>query len=343
VHHGAPGASVAGWEVDVSNLELRPRETECGGDRPDVEWELLAARDVPLGGPRAMTVRRTLPHRDRRTIGAWCFVDDYGPDDIAGTTGMQVPPHPHTGLQTVSWLLEGEILHRDSLGCEQRVRPGELNLMTAGRGISHSEESPPDRPPRLRGVQLWVALPDAQRDAAPAFDHHADLPRVQDGDLDITVVTGDLAGTVSPARTFTPLLGVDLVVAAGGSGVVPLNPDHEHAVLALGDGLLVADRPVPASTLAYLGVGRRDLALASSGPSTRALVLGGPPLDEQLLMWWNFVGRTHDEIAAAREEWERSRGGDDTRFGHVRGYAGPPLAAPELPTVRLRPRPRHRS
>ena len=125
---------------------------------------VLAPREVPLGGTRQLLVRRTLPHRDLRTVGAWCFLDDYGPVDVTGTPGMQVPPHPHTGLQTVTWLLDGEVRHQDSLGSDALVRPGELNLMTAGRGISHAETTPVGATGALRGLQLWVALPARHRD-----------------------------------------------------------------------------------------------------------------------------------------------------------------------------------
>ena len=163
----------------MSNLERSPREMACGGRATvavDPVREVLVGRPVALGGPRGMTVTRTLPNRGRRMVGAWCFVDYYGPDDVSDSPGMQVAPHPHTGLQTVSWLVEGEVLHRDSVGSVQLVRPGQLNLMTAGHGISHSEQSPADRSPVLHGVQLWTALPDHDRDVRPHFEHHPDLP-----------------------------------------------------------------------------------------------------------------------------------------------------------------------
>ncbi|MGH3365223.1 MAG: pirin family protein, partial [Nocardioidaceae bacterium] len=159
----------------MSNLEARPGQTEEGrGSVPTAAAgvEVVTSREVPLGGPRAMTVRRTLPQRQRSLIGAWCFVDHYGPDDVASTGGMDVPPHPHTGLQTVSWLFTGEIEHRDSLGSHAMVHPGELNLMTAGRGIAHSEVSTPATN-TLHGVQLWLALPDHARDTARDFEHYA--------------------------------------------------------------------------------------------------------------------------------------------------------------------------
>src|SRR3954471_19771731 len=159
----------------MSSLEASP---EGGRDEqpPATSAELREGAPVALGGPRGLPVVRTLPHKQRRMVGAWCFLDAYGPHDLTGPPRMRTGPNPHIGLQTVSWLVEGEILHRDSLGSLQEIRPGELNLMTAGRGISHSEETPVEHGTFLQGVQLWVALPDADRGVAPAFAHHADLP-----------------------------------------------------------------------------------------------------------------------------------------------------------------------
>ncbi len=290
----------------------------------------LAPRDVPLGGPRAMTVRRTLPHKRIRTVGAWCFIDHYGPDDIE----MSVPPHPHIGLQTVSWLLEGEVEHRDSLGSLQRVRPGELNLMTAGHGIAHSEYSVGSGP--LHGVQLWVALTEAQRGRAPAFSHHADLPVLDDAGLCATVMVGEFAGAVSPAQPLSPLVGAQLEVT-GEAATVPLEPDFEYAVLAMDADITVGGEHVPRGALQYLGWGARDVRLGADTGS-RALLVGGEPLSEDLLMWWNFVGRSHEEIVQAREDWEAGA----PRFGAVSADPNPRLPAPALPTVALKPRPSRR-
>lgn len=319
----------------MSNLEQKPQETVGGGaalTRP----ELLEPREVPLGGPRAMLVRRTLPHRDRRMVGGWCFVDHYGPDDVTSGHGMQVPPHPHIGLQTVSWLLDGAILHRDSLGSEQLVRPGELNLMTSGRAIAHSEESPHDRPPNLHGIQLWVALPDADRHVDPEFAHHADLPVVTVDGARVQVIMGTFASATSLARTFTPIVGADVVLDAGSRASLPVESTFEHGVLALSDGLTVDGTDVPRGNLLVVEPGRVELTLQTPGEG-RALLIGGEPFEEELVMWWNFVGRTHEEIVQARADWQAGRG-----FGTVHGYAGDRLPAPELPTARLRSRRRHR-
>lgn len=310
----------------VSNLETAPQEIRCAADTaagPVVER--LTGHAVALGGPRAMTVTRTLPSRGRRMVGAWCFVDDYGPEVAA----MRVPPHPHAGLQTVTWLVSGEVLHRDSLGSLQEVRPGRLNLMTAGRGISHSEESA-EAP--LHGVQLWVALPDEARHVAPHFEHHADLPVLTEGGARVTVIMGSLGGATSPARAYTPLLGAEVVIS--GSAALPVEPGFEHAALLLSGDVEVAGARLERGTLLYLGCGRPDLRMSGQG---RFLLLGGEPFEEEIVMWWNFIGRSHDEIAAFRQGWAE---GED--FGTVRGFDGAPLPAPALPTTRLKPRGRVR-
>ena len=326
----------------MSNLERVSAETEDGAGGDGVAGpvrELLIGHEVALGGARAMTVTRTLPNRGRRMVGAWCFADAYGPTDLREHPGMRVPPHPHTALQTVSWLLAGEVLHRDSLGNQQLIRPGQLNLMTAGIGISHSEETPTEHSPWLHGVQLWVALPEADRRTEPQFEHHADLPVHRDNGVDVTVVMGELAGLVSPARTYTPLVCADAVLGRQASTRLPLRPDFEYAVLVLSgtvhvdgvDGIDLSPGP-----LLYLGSGRTELALGAIEPA-RLLLLGGEPFEEQLVMWWNFVGRSHDDIVRARDDWQAGVG-----FGEVQGFDGDRLPAPDMPGTTLRPRGRER-
>lgn len=321
----------------MSNLDVRPAATVCGG-RQDVSarpvHELLTGRSVQLG--ESTKVHRLLPNLGRRMVGAWCFVDQYGPDDIADGPGMQVPPHPHMGLQTVSWLHDGEVLHRDSLGSLQTVRPYQLGLMTAGRAIAHSEESPAHHPAVLHGAQLWVALPDAHRDTAPGFEHHPDLPVVTAPGLRATLILGELDGAASPGTTFSPLMGADLMLGAGARTDLPLDPDFEYAVLAM-DGVTQVDGvPVQAGEMLYLGCGRRQLPLRAEAAGS-LMLLGGEPFEEQIVMWWNFVGRTGEEVARARQDWMT---GD--RFGEVHGYAGERLRAPELPATPLKPRGRVR-
>jgi redox-sensitive bicupin YhaK (pirin superfamily) len=327
----------------MSNLEVDPLERECGG-AADVASapvrELLTGYQVALVGPRGLQFVRTLHTRARRMVGAWCFVDYYGPVTLDGTPGMRVPPHPHTGLQTVSWLVAGEILHRDSLGSRLTIRPGQLNLMTAGHGISHSEESPPagERAPTLHGVQLWVALPAAAMATPPAFAHHADLPAGSQDGVTTTVVMGSLGGETSSAAAFTPLVGAELSLAAGAATRVPLEAAFEHAVLCLSGSAEVDGVPLAPGPLLYLGTGRRELAVGTTGPEPALLLLvGGTPFEEKLVMWWNFVGRSHEDVAQARADWESG-----TRFGTVVGYDGAPLRAPAMPATPLKPRGRER-
>ncbi|MFJ7065905.1 pirin family protein [Streptomyces sp. NPDC101115] len=296
------------------------------------EVEVLTARDVPLGGPRAMTVRRTLPQRTRTLIGAWCFADHYGPDLVADSGGMDVAPHPHTGLQTVSWLFTGEIEHRDSLGTHAHVRPGEINLMTGGHGISHSEVSTPGTTV-LHGVQLWLALPEAHRHAPRDFQHHAPQPRRVAG-AELRVFLGTLAGETSPVRTFTPLLGAELLVDAGATVTLDVDPAFEHGLLVDEGAVRLAGTVLKPAELGYVPTGRTALTLTNeSDHRARAVLLGGTPFEEEIVMWWNFIARTDEEIRRAREDWAT---GD--RFGEVVGYDGAPLPAPELPTTPLKPR-----
>jgi redox-sensitive bicupin YhaK (pirin superfamily) len=296
------------------------------------ESVLLPGHDVPLG--RYTTVRRLLPQRSRRMIGAWCFVDHFGPDDVTDRPGMQVPPHPHTGLQTATWLVDGEIVHRDSVGSDQTIRPGQLNLMTSGRGIAHSEQSAAEHPPVMHGLQLWVALPESARHGEPRFAHHAVLPSLRAGDADVTVVVGEVGGGRSPAETLTPLLGAELHLPAGGAAHLALDPAFEYGLLAMTGTATVAGTPLEPGGLLYLGSGRSALDVAAAGPA-RLFLLGGEPFAEPLVMWWNFVGRTHEDIARARVDWAAGR-----RFGTVGGCVADPLPAPPMPTVRLKARDR---
>jgi redox-sensitive bicupin YhaK (pirin superfamily) len=315
------------------NAEPMPGETRrAGAAVADPTNVLLVGHDVPLG--RYTTVRRLLPQRQRRMIGAWCFVDHFGPNEVTNRPGMQVPPHPHTGLQTVTWLLEGEILHRDSVGNTQLIRPGQLNVMTAGRGIAHSEKSPADHPSMMHGLQLWVALPDSSRHGEPRFDHHEDLPMLRDGDLTVTVLVGELGGVRSPAQACSPLLGAQLGLPAGGEARLPLDRTFEHGLLVISGAAEVDGVSLTPGSLLYLGTGRSELSVRGTD-TTRLLLLGGEPFEEPLVMWWNFVGRSHEEIADAREDWMAGR-----RFGVVTGDEDPPLPAPPMPTTRLKPRER---
>ncbi len=308
--------------------------------------EVMEPREVPLGGLRAMLVRRTLPARGRALVGAWCFLDHYGPDDVGGGAGMAVAPHPHTGLQTVSWLFAGEIEHRDSAGNTALVRPGELNLMTAGHGISHTEVSTP-RTRLLHGVQLWVALPDRARDQPPRLTHHVP-PRVSRGGAAIRVFLGSLAGQTSPVPTSTPLLGAEVTVEAGATVELDVEPAYEHAVLVDRGDVRVDEHPLAPHQLGYLAPGRWTLRLTAGEEPARLLLLGGEPFGEDIVMWWNFVGRSHEEIVEFRESWQAQitrdgavvadgRDVGDGRFGNT-GHDLAPIPAPDLPHVTLKGR-----
>ncbi|MFC9270806.1 pirin family protein [Streptomyces zhihengii] len=321
----------------MSNLDRQPAPSVCGGRGfvvAEPVRELLSPRRVQLG--ESTEVRRLLPNLGRRMVGAWAFVDHYGPDDIADEPGMQVPPHPHMGLQTVSWLHDGEVLHRDSTGSLATIRPRELGLMTSGRAISHSEESPKKHARYLHGAQLWVALPGAHRGVEPHFQHHTDLPQVTAPGLTATVILGSLDGAESPGTAYTPIVGADLALAAGTDTRLPLDPDFEYAVLAMSGEAHVDGVPVLPGSMLYLGCGRTELPLRAASDAG-LMLLGGEPFAEEIVMWWNFIGRSHEEVAQAREEWMNS-----TRFGEVTGYDGDRLSAPELPPVALKPRGRVR-
>ncbi|MBB5163244.1 pirin family protein [Mycobacterium sp. AZCC_0083] len=319
----------------MSNTELVPDELACAASR---FAGVLHPRDVPLGGPRAIRVRRTLPQRERSLIGAWCFVDHYGPYDLSTGPGMDVPPHPHTGLQTVSWLFSGEVEHRDSAGVHAMVRPGELNLMTAGAGICHSEVSVAGTTPATRflhGAQLWVALPDADRETDRGFAHYVPSPLAVDG-ARVRVFLGELAGTRSPVHTFTPLLGAQVDLRPGATITFDVDRSFEHGVLLDQGSVEAGAVTLGEGDLWYQSPGHDSLTLTNRGDGpARVLLLGGPPFGEQLVMWWNFVGRSHDDIAEYREMWQAQ----DERFGAVSGYPGTRLPAPPLPNGRLRPRP----
>ncbi|MGP6172564.1 pirin family protein [Corynebacterium sp. A21] len=331
----------------MSNTELQPAEfalspepssgtIHCEGG---ADVEIITSREVPLGGPRAMLVRRTLPQRQRSLIGAWCFVDHYGPDDVSLTDGMDVAPHPHTGLQTVTWLFEGDVEHHDSGDVHARVQPGEVNLMTAGAGICHSEVSTPETT-TLHGVQLWTVLPDADRQGPRRFDHHAPKPVHFPGGQAL-VFLGSLLGYESPVKTFTPLVGAEIRLDAGGSLELEVNPEHEHGLLVDSGDIDLEGVKVAPTELAYTGIGETRLRIRNNGQTPALLMLiGGTPFTEEVVMWWNFIGRNHEEISRYRQEWEEH--GD--RFGETQGYvgldpAGPDrLPAPKLPNAAIKPR-----
>ncbi len=293
------------------------------------------AKVAEVGGFR---VRRALPRRGLRTVGAWCFADHMGPEIVTETSGLDVGPHPHIGLQTVTWLVDGAVLHTDSLGSEQLIRPGQLNLMTAGRGIAHAEESV-RATGTLHGVQLWIAQPSDTREGASAFAHLADLPQLETGHGTATVFMGEYAGAVSHARTDTALVGLEADLRTG-SSTWPLRTDFEYAVYVIAGAVSIHDSSRPGSLVAHEGqlVDLRrhgDEMTLTVGAAARVLVLGGEPLGEPLYMWWNFVGRSREDIAQAAQDWAAyvetgARASEGTeRFRRVTSALAP-IAAPAL-------------
>ncbi|MBV8503142.1 MAG: pirin family protein [Paucibacter sp.] len=286
--------------------------------------ELLESHLSDVGG---LPIRRALPNRGRRSVGAWVFLDHAGPASLSGR-GMNVAPHPHTGLATFSWMIEGEILHRDSLGSEQVLRPGQVNLMTAGRGIAHSEESLSDR---LHLAQLWIALPDAERFCAPAFEHHPVLPRLEREGFSITLLAGELLGETSPVTTWSPLMGADLLCTAAARTALPLEPGFEHGLMVLEGELRVNGELLTPGRLLYLEPGLQGLQIEADA-AARVLLLGGAPWAKPPLLWWNFVGRTREEIEQFAAEWNALTGFFDGV--QVTGYKGERLMAPPVPRIK---------
>ncbi len=312
----------------MSNTETRSELYDCPVDDSHDPHEIqrIEPKPVKLGGEDALQVRRTLPSLRRSFVGAWCFADHYGPEQ---GICMDVPPHPHTGLQTVSWLFEGEIEHRDSGGVHAMVRPGELNLMTSGHGIAHSEVSTPERD-LLHGVQLWVALPESDADLIREFQHHVpDL--VEQAGVRVKVLTGAFAGASSPVHTQTPLLGAEVILDPGVTYEVDVDPAFEHGVLVDTGQVDFDEVRLDRSVLGVRDAGLNHLRLTNpTDAPARVMLLGGEPFDEGIVMWWNFIGRSHDDIVRMRQEWNEA---PDDRFGRVAGYRGPTarLAAPPLP------------
>jgi redox-sensitive bicupin YhaK (pirin superfamily) len=291
--------------------------------------ERLITRDTMIGDN--LSIRRALPNRQRRMVGAWCFLDHAGPVIIHSHQAFRVGPHPHIGLQTFTWMIEGEILHRDSLGYEQVLRPGQVNLMTAGNGIAHSEEAlPMQHPTRLHMAQLWIALPEAQRHGAASFQHCPQLPMQRQGGFVITILAGESMREHSPVKLRSPLLGLDIACSTAADMHLPVNPSFEHAVLVLEGQVSIESQSLEPGTLLYLGTDRSELHIQANN-TARLLLLGGTPFNEQPLLWWNFVARSEAEIIEATNDWNAH----SSRFGVVSGYQGESLVAPSTDNLHL--------
>jgi quercetin 2,3-dioxygenase len=283
--------------------------------------ETYPGRDVALG---ALTVTRVLPVKGKRLIGPWCFLDRFGPHTFDDAVAMDIGAHPHVGLQTVTWLLDGELVHYDSLGSESLLQPGGVNVMTSGGAIAHAERTPARNSGRLNGAQLWVALPDRDRQMAATFQHVERVPLHEERGGLVRLFAGGLGAHRSPATHYSDILGADLQIHPGGSVEIPLETSFEHAILVLSGDCVIDGQPLQERVLYYLGANRSEAAFTSRSGG-RLLAIGGPPFPETILMWWNFVARTPQEIADARTDWEAGR-----RFGDVSGYSGARLAAPSL-------------
>lgn len=254
-------------------------------------------------------VRRMLPFRLRRNVGPFVFFDHLGPVDLAPGRGLDVRPHPHIGLATVTYLYEGALRHRDSLGSDQVIRPGDVNWMTAGRGIVHSERTPaPERAAgqRMHGIQTWVALPQAHEEAAPEFLHYeaASLPETERDGVRLRVIAGHAFGLHSPVRVYAPTLYVDVEFAHAGALVVP--PEHEErAVHVVSGDVRVDGAPVPVGHLLVLAPGR-DVEITATD-AARVLLFGGAALDGERFLWWNFVASSKQRIERAKADWLAQR------------------------------------
>ena len=275
--------------------------------------DVTEGRQATIG---RLGVVRVLPGKARRAIGPWCFVDLMSPGDVSDPPPIEIGPHPHIGLATATWLFEGSALHSDSLGTEQLIRPGQLNLMTAGHGIAHAELGVDTvsavETNGVMGAQMWLAQPEETRHGGSRFQHLSELPRAELSGGAAQVLVGSIAGSSSSAAVDHPTVGIDVVVETALE--LPVDTRFEHAVVPIDRTVKVDDAIVEPGSLAYVPPGDDLLRLRTRGGSARLLVLGGEPLGVRLKMWWNFVARTEDEITAAWRDW---RDGNDDRFGPV--------------------------
>jgi redox-sensitive bicupin YhaK (pirin superfamily) len=296
---------------------------------------LLDPRLVKLSTRTGIEVRRTLPNARKRMIGAWAFVDHFGP--TPQVDGMVVAAHPHTGLQTATWMFEGRFEHRDSIGSVQLIEPGQLNLMTAGRGIAHSELSTADAK-TLHAVQLWIALPDSVRKMKPEFQHHSDLPQIEFEGASVTIFAGglvDFPDHRATTKVFTPLLGAELRIQPGGELILNLDQTFEHGFLNVQGQVSAAEGELKLHSMEYLPIGSSAVHLRNTGDTETILILlGGEPFAEPIVMWWNFIERTHEEIVEVRAKWNAA---DPSIPGFV-DHIGGRTPAPDLPNVTLRAR-----
>jgi len=265
--------------------------------------EVKEGRSTRIG---QLGILRVLPTKRRRTIGPWCFVDLMSPDDVERPPLLEIGPHPHIGLATVTWLFGGEVLHSDSLGTQQRILPGELNLMTAGHGIAHAEEGlhteSAEHTGGVMGVQMWLAQPEGTRDGASAFQHLKDLPDVEVEGGRARLLIGEYGSMQSPAAFDHPAVGLDVGLEA--PALIGTRPDFEYGVAPIDRPIKVEDAIVEPGSIAVIPPGYEQLRLETRRGNGRLMLLGGLPLDEEVKMWWNFVARTEEEISTAWRDWQ---------------------------------------
>ncbi|KAF1028009.1 MAG: Quercetin 2,3-dioxygenase [Acinetobacter bereziniae] len=285
-------------------------------------------RSAEIG--RGTVIKRALPSRQKRMIGAWCFLDHAGPVTFPQGDGLDVGPHPHIGLQTFTWMIEGTMMHTDSIGSKQLIRPKQVNLMTAGYGISHTEVAP-DTETRMHAAQLWIALPDDKINMPPQFDHYPVLPIVEKDNIEFTVLVGEFMDTVSPVKVHTELLGIDFFAKEQTKTRIPLNPKFEYGFMALEGDAIVNGHDLNSDNMVVLepGISQIEVELPKG---SRLLLIGGEPFESPILLWWNLVGRTQEELKTATEQWINQ----DARFGTIPDYDGPHLEAPAFPD-KMRP------
>jgi hypothetical protein len=258
-------------------------------------------------------------------IGAWCFLDHAGPVVFPQGDGLDVGPHPHIGLQTFTWMIEGTMMHTDSIGSKQLIRPKQVNLMTAGYGISHTEVAP-DTETRMHAAQLWIALPDDKINMAPQFDHYPELPIVEQDHIEFTVLVGEFMNTKSPVKVHTELVGIDFFAKESTKTRIPLNPHFEYGFMALEGEATVNGHDLNSDNMVVIepGISQIEVELPKG---SRLLLIGGEPFESPILLWWNLVGRTQEELKTATEQWANQ----DARFGTIPDYDGPRLEAPAFP------------
>ncbi len=286
----------------------------------------LPLRRAEIG--QGTVIARALPHHEKRMIGAWCFLDRAGPVQFAQGKGLDIGPHPHIGLQTFTWMIAGTLMHTDSLGSKQLIQPKQVNLMTAGHGISHTEVAPQTET-ELHTAQLWIALPDAKRDMPTKFQHYPQLPVIQQQQLECTVLVGEFLEQLSPVEVYSPLVAVDFCTAQSASQATrfKLNPNFEYGLLLLTGDVQINGQTLSNDNMMVFSTGTTEIVIELAAKS-RVLLIGGEPFESPILLWWNYVGRTEQEIKTAHQQWLAH----DRRFGEIHDYDGQRLQAPTFPT-----------